>query len=436
MINNSVIGNDYAFSRVPLTARSSLLTVTLIRIGVTTALAQFMLGATLGHSMTFSQAMLATFFGSLIVEFVGLGLGIAGAREGLSTSLLARWCGFGRFGSVLIGLAIAISTLCWFGVQNSILAKGLNYASDGRLGFGWASAISGISLTVLVIFGFRALGWTAKLAVPLFFLVIGWIMVILLQGHNVADLVTSIPTGVPMTLGAGATAVAGGVIVSTLITPDISRYCQNGRHVFWMVTTSIVIGEFIVNGIAILIAHALDTDDVVSIMTKTAGWIGLLSVILSAVKINDVNLYSVSLALTNVMEGMTGKKWSYIGFTLAAGIIGTVLSIIGILDKFTDFLILLGVVFPPIAGVMLVDYYILRTNRQLLDTTRTKQILPDEGSTPLIGWPAMISWVLGGFIGFTIEWGIPSLNSLFVASVVYLLTVRLVQSTRHNKKRV
>jgi len=32
-----------------------------------------MLGATLGHAMTFNPAMLATFLGSLILEFVSLG---------------------------------------------------------------------------------------------------------------------------------------------------------------------------------------------------------------------------------------------------------------------------------------------------------------------------------------------------------------------------
>lgn len=52
-----------------------------------------------------------------------------------------------------------------------------------------------------------------------------------------------------------------------------------------MTLTSIIIGEFIVNGIAILIAHALDTHDVVTIMGQTAGWIGLLTVILSAIKL-------------------------------------------------------------------------------------------------------------------------------------------------------
>lgn len=89
---------NYTFDRVPKSERASLLTTTLVRTGMTTALAQFMLGATLGHSMTFFQAMLATFLGSLLLQIVSFGVGFAGAKEGLSTSLLSRWCGFGYYG--------------------------------------------------------------------------------------------------------------------------------------------------------------------------------------------------------------------------------------------------------------------------------------------------------------------------------------------------
>lgn len=42
---------------------------------------------------------------------------------------------------------------------------------------------------------------------------------------------------------------------------------------------SIIIGEFIVNGLAILIARALNTADIVTIMSQTAGGIGLITVI-------------------------------------------------------------------------------------------------------------------------------------------------------------
>ncbi|CNH10643.1 cytosine permease [Yersinia pekkanenii] len=411
------LGDDYSVSRLPLSAKSSFLSVTLVRVGAITTLAQFMLGATLGHAMTFSQAMLATFLGSLLLQFVSLGLGIAGAREGLSISLLARWCGFGRVGSVIIGSGIAISLLGWFGILNAVFANSLNHMLGDWISFSWAAALSGMALTILVAFGFRALSWTAKLAVPVFFLAIGWISLNLLAGHKIADLVVVVPTGTPITIAAGATMVAGGYIVGALMTPDISRYCKNSRHVFWMTMACILVGEFIVNGVAILIAHALNTDDVVTIMIQTSGWIGLLTVILATIKINDVCLYSSSLALTNVVEGITGNKWSRTWLTVLLGIVGTLLSIVGILDKFTDFLTLLGVIFPPISGVMMVDYYVLRTSRKLLDTSRQTQSLPE--STPLIGWKAIAACVVGTIGGMNIELGIPSFNSLIIASTIY-----------------
>lgn len=70
-------------------------------MGMTAILSQFMLRAALGNSMTFWEAMLASCLGSLLLEFVSFGIGFAGMKEGLSTSLLSRWCGFGRLGSAI-----------------------------------------------------------------------------------------------------------------------------------------------------------------------------------------------------------------------------------------------------------------------------------------------------------------------------------------------
>ncbi|MEI7066067.1 cytosine permease, partial [Dickeya chrysanthemi] len=113
------------------------------------------------------------------------------------------------------------------------------------------------------------------------------------------------------------------------------------------------------------------------IMSQTAGGIGLVTVIFSTLRINDINLYSSSLGIANAVEGVTGRKLSYKAITLLIGLIGTFLSVIGILDRFVDFLTLLGVFFPPIIGVMLVDYYILRTSRAQLDESRRRGELPD-----------------------------------------------------------
>jgi len=54
--------DEYAFSRLPKEKKVSLFNVTIVRMGMATSLAQFMLGATLGHRMTFVEAMIADFF--------------------------------------------------------------------------------------------------------------------------------------------------------------------------------------------------------------------------------------------------------------------------------------------------------------------------------------------------------------------------------------
>ncbi|MDK9421584.1 cytosine permease [Pectobacterium carotovorum] len=426
--------DDYPVSRVPLSVRLPFLNVALVHIGMLTALDQFMLGAVLGHSMTLSQAFLAIFIGSAIFGVVTVGLGYAGMKEGMSGSLLARWCGFGRIGSVLIGLVIAVSLIGWFGVQNAVFAKALNFAMADKLGLGWSAALSGIALTLLVAFGFRALRFTAKIAVPMFVIVVGYISTMTLSGHNIAELIASAPNGEAISISAGATMVVGGCIVASLITPDMTRYSQKGKHVFWMTMLSIIVGEFMVNGLAIIIARALNTADVVTIMSQAAGGIGLIAVIFSTLRVNDINLYSSSLGIANAIEGVTGKKLRYVSITLVIGVIGTLLSVAGILDRFIDFLTLLGVLFPPIIGVMLVDYYILRTHKTLLETSRAEGQLPDSAQTPLIGWPAIIASTVGAIVGLAFEWGVPAFNSLLAASLLYLVIQHYINNHAYFRK--
>ncbi|EEP92701.1 Permease for cytosine/purines uracil thiamine allantoin [Yersinia kristensenii ATCC 33638] len=174
-----------------------------------------------------------------------------------------------------------------------------------------------------------------------------------------------------------------------------------------------------VNGLAILIAKTLGTADVVTIMSQAAGGAGLLVVVFSTLRVNDLNLYSSSLGIVNAVEGLTGKKLKYISTTLVIGVLGTTLSVLGILDRFVDFLTVLGVVFPPIIGIMLVDYYILRTHRKILDKTRQEGKLPDDAQTPVIGWVAIIASIVGSIVGLVTEWGIPTINSLVAASFIY-----------------
>lgn len=410
-------------NRTPKEAKMRFIDITLVRMGAATSIAQFMVAMTIGHAMTFWNAMLATCLGSLILEFISLGLGYAGMKEGLSTSMLSRWCGFGRLGSVLVGVVISVCLLGWFGIQNAILADCILNTFNYPLNFKVVALIIGLAFSLLVAFGIKTLATTAKIAVPLFFIVIAYIFLSLVIKDDVV-LQTQLGS-TKLSLSEGTTAIAGAFMIGAIVTPDYSRFCKTKSHLFWMVTLCIIVGEFLINAVSVLIAQSLNSANIVEIVTINAGIIGLASVILSAIKINDLNLYSSSLGIANALEVFTGKKWNYFKLTLCIGLFGTVLSMLGILNRFVDFLSLLGVVFPPIAGVMLVDYYLLKSCRKLLDETREQGLLPDDSLTPLIGWSAIAACIIGAAIGLLFKVGIPSLNSIVAASAIYWLLAKI-----------
>jgi cytosine permease len=422
--------DDFSLSRVPAEARLPMWEVLLVRIGALTALSQFMLGAALGYGMTFWQAFWATMLGSVLLEVVSLLMGIAGAREGLSTSLLARWTGFGKYGSSIIGAVISIGLIGWFGIQNSVFAKGIDEALNGALGFPLAATLTGLFVTAIVIFGFKWLSWTAKIAVPGFLAVIGYGIYKVLRDHSLVELINSPHPGPSLSLGVAATMVAGGFMIGAVITPDMSRYCRNGKDVFWMTLIGTFVGELGVNMIAVLMAHTVGSDDVVTIILQTAGWLGAAIVIFATVKINDLNLYSASLGLSNLMDSVFNKKVNRGLITLIIGIVGTVLSVLGILDKFQNFLVFLGVWIPPIAGIMVVDYFVLKRGRKLLDESRMQGKIPEYSES--INLITLIAWALGFLAGYFIEFGIPSLNSLLVSGIMYFVGMKIFDASKQS----
>ena len=180
------------------------------------------------------------------------------------------------------------------------------------------------------------------------------------------------------------------------------------------------VGELGMNLLAVLLAHATGTNNVVDMMMATSGVIGVLIVVASTVKLNDINLYSSSLGLSTMINALFNRKLNRDALVWGLGIVGTFLSVIGIINYFTGFLTLLGVAIPPVAGVMVVDYYILRRGRKDLEATREAGTLPEsvEKWNPV----ALAVWIIGFAVGevtsiYSI--GIPGLNSLIVSGILY-----------------
>jgi cytosine permease len=414
--------DDFALSRVPASHRYHWFSIAVQRFGMLSSLASFLIGATLGFGMSFWDAVLAITFGAVILEILTIFTGIAGQREGLSTSVLARWTGFGRAGSSVIGLAISVSAIGWFGIQNAVSAQGLSSLLGGLPVEVWA-LLFGLAVTAIVIFGIGSMAWTAYITVPAFLLLAGWSIVVELSRHDLGDLLDAAPAGPQLTLLQGTSIVAGGFIVGAVITPDMSRFNRTSADVVKQTIVGISLGEYVIGLIGVLLALALRTNDVIAIVTSTSGFLGTLVIIAATLKINDWNLYAASLGIVNFVDQVFGRRVNRALVTLVVGVIGSVLGAAGILDSFTEFLVLLGVVFPPIAGIMVAEYFICRIWRPELEASRASDTLPATAPT----WVpvSLLVWAVAAAFGHYVDWGLPSINSVVVAIVLYVAAARL-----------
>ncbi len=424
-------GEDFPLSRVPESARYSWFSVAVQRFGQLSALSQFLLGATLGFGMKFWPAFWALTLGAVILELVSIIVGIAGQREGMSTALLARWTGFGRYSSAVIGIVIAVGLVGWFGIQNAVFAEGLAQLIGGMPLWLW-SILAGAAVIAIVSFGFLSMGWTAYVAVPLFLILAGWAIITGLSHHALYHLVTMAPPGPFLTFSQGTTLVAGGFIIGAVITPDMTRFNRTAADVVKQTILGITLGEYTIGLVGVLLAHAVRSANVVSIVYSTSGFIGTIILIMATLKINDWNLYSSTLGIVNAIDTLLNKKVSRTKTTWVIGGLGTILAALGILQHFIGFLIVLGVAIPPISGIMLTDYWILGRHRNQLVPSLSTGSLPDR--TELFNWPMIVAWVGSFLLGYFIRWGIQSINSLVAAVALYwigsLINARLVHQPK------
>ncbi|MEU9688194.1 purine-cytosine permease family protein [Amycolatopsis japonica] len=413
--------DDFSLRRVPAERRYSWVSVALQRFGQVSSFHQFLLGAVLGFGMTFWDAVLAITIGSVLLEIITILMGVAGTREGLSTSVLARWAGFGTGGSSLVGLLMTVSLAGWFGVQNDVFAHGLHALMGGPPVWVWALA-GGALVTAIVVFGFHAMAWTAYLTVPAFLALAGFSIISALGDHSLPALMAEPPPGPSMSLAQGTTLVAGAFIMGAIMTPDMTRFNRTASDVVKQTLLSVTLGQYLIGLIGVLLAHAAKSADVVGIITSSSGVLGTLILVTAILKINDWNLYSSSLGLVNAAQVLLSRRLDRTTATLLLGGLGTVLSAIGILDHFTTFLTWVGVLTPPVAGVMIAEYYVVRRWKPELDATRASGELPP--TCPSWVPAALICWAAGAAVGVWLPWGIPTVNSVFAAFLLYVLLGR------------
>lgn len=394
--------------------------VGLVIFGICLTLPTLYTGAITAEQLGFIGTAKAVGLASLVLSIMSIPAAIVGAETRLSSYLIIEFV-FGRRGSDFVNALLGLTLLGWFAVTAGFFGETLAIAFNEMFAVSpptWLlTLISSVLILITTIFGFKAIDRLALFAVPLLILFLlyvsnlsladsSWETVLSAEGSNPAYFSTAVST------------VIGSLIVGVVLMPDLSRYARSTKDC----VSASVLGNGIGNCFSMLmgVAPAIVTGllDPMAYMIAL-GLVGSAFVILvfATWTTNSVNLYSTTLAVAVIKPKI--PEWK---LTVACGVIGTALAMIGITDYFIGFLEWLGVIVPPVASIYLTDYFVLKQKNYSLTL---QDSLTDYDRA------AIVAWVIGTAISaftFVSEFSlstIPTLDALVVTAPIYLICRRL-----------
>lgn len=415
----SFLDRDSGIAKVPKNEREHWIVPATIFGGLEFAVPVLMVGSALAGSFSITKILLILLVGLVIIQWIGNSLqGYIGAKTGLPSSVIAR-SGFGSIQArFIIGLALVILNVGWFAVNTAVAGNaiasilGINYQENWGA---WAliTVIAGLIFALPAVIGYTSMKWTDYLAVPAGLILILAAVFYALRGTGWETIVTWNPEPSITFLGA-ISLVLGANVAQWLIASDYTRYSKPKVKDQILIPLGIVIIGFIFFLTGALMSVGVGDADIVNVMENLGFpfW-GFLILWLALWTSQIVSSYSTGLAASNIFNITSGKGRAWL--TIAGSILGIFLAVIGILDYFMDFLTLLGVIYPAIAGVIFADFFIIKKGKWV----------DKEGWN----WIATIAMVLGAIVGYiteyTIPFGIPALQSLAISILVYLIGTKL-----------
>lgn len=414
----SILDKDSALEKVSESNRQHWMVPATIFGGLEFSVPVIMVGAVLAGSFGISKVLLILLVGLVIVQWIGNSLqGYIGAKTGLSSSVIAR----SSFGSLqarfIVGFALVILNVGWFAVNTAVAGNaiaavfGVNYQEKWLL---WAllTIVAGLLFALPAVIGYDSMKWTDYLAVPSGLILIIAAVFYSLKGTGWGVIKNWNPEP-SMTLLGGVSLVVGANVAQWLIASDYTRYSKPMIKDQILIPLGIIVIGFVFFMTGSLMSVGVGEADIVIVMQNLGFPIwGFLILWLALWTSQLVACYSTGLAAANMFNVKSGKGRAWL--TIGGAILGILLALAGILTYFMDFLTLLGVVYPAIAGVIFADFFLIRK----------KEWKDKEGWD----WTATISMVVGGLVGYITQYqypiGVPAIQSLVTSLLLFYLIKR------------
>lgn len=407
----SQVFEDDAFKPVPESSRHSWWKTSFVWAGSSICVPVIMIGAMLIAGLTMPEMILATIIGSAILSAIFCLQGMEGTDLGLPTAILARGA-FGKEGAgIIISFILASTLVCWAGSDCQVAGESfLQILAMNDMHFNREITIIVLGLIMLTvsIFGEKIITKLNMVAVPALILLC---LYGIITCFPLVDWTLLEQPVQPISLLEGVALVVGAQAVGSTIAPDYHRFCRSRKES----CMAILIGIppyllFLMVAGAIMGAATGESDITIVVANLGLPIIGLIVLVLATWTTMATDAYTGGLAITSLLH-LSGAKRAVA--TAIAGCCGIGLAVFGIMDYFQDFLNVMAAAIPPVAGVMIADYWILRKGK--------KEFWRE---TPGINWFGIGAMVLGAAVALFVPVGISTVNGVLVSLVAYVVLAK------------
>ncbi|EGO5094253.1 cytosine permease [Enterococcus faecalis] len=377
--------------------QQSWLSLAFVWAGAMISVPGLIIGGTLVAGMPLWEALLTGFIGYGIIVILMILQGIQSSDLQEPSVKVASQV-FGIQGSQkIISIILAIACLGWFGLQANVSGGAFTnflkiYGID--LPVSLSSLIWGVIMLISALYGIKILKILNYFAVPVLVLVCLYGLVASLRNNGWE----AVSQYTPQTAGSfmsGLSMTVGSFALGAVIAGDYSQYVSSRKDVVKAATLGILQTGLLMIGVGAVLTIASNTADITEVfMNLGFPVLGIIALILATWTTNAVNAFSGGLALINVFDIPKEKEKVAVG---AAGAIGTLLAVVGILNYFTPIMSVLSAMVPPVAGVMIAAYWLINKG----DRTKWQP-------TPGVNKLGVFSWLIGAAVG-----GIPVIMSFF-----------------------
>ena len=321
-----------------------------------------MIGGVLsGGGLSISQIIASILIGYGLICLYMIFIGMQACDTGLPVSVMASGALGEKGAKYIISLLLAIACIGWFGIQSAVC--GASFASMIGSMTGWnipvwlSSVVWGAIMLTTACAGFKGLKYLNYAAVPLLVAVCLYgVWAGMSQNDGFAKLQAYDPAN-SMGMVFGISMVVASFALGGVISGDYCRFAKSRGDVIKSSVVGVVpAGLFmlLIGAVLSLVTGQYDISAILASVGVPA--IGLVALVLATWTTNVTNAYSGGLALSNLL-GFDESKFKIT--TGIAGGIGTILAAMGLLGKFADFLGLMSALIPPLAGVIIANYWIV-----------------------------------------------------------------------------